>query len=194
VEEKKLASFLKQSLAVLKDFFPLGSVALVPVVYSSLLWALNRKAELNQKIQETRVWLLPESLKNKPDDFVLDFFQRNQELAADFAGQIEKKDLKRLRPAFKALYPILGLEDPFLEKLFSGELSSNNYRQVVVDFEPRLNRALSEIEAARLKPGFWETLKKITSEFVSLGWNLINEKEVRRVLKKMFDRSGGEVS
>jgi hypothetical protein len=192
MEEKKLISFLQQTVKILSDFFPVNSLALFPLVYSSLIWALNRKAQINAKVLELEVWLDPDILKNKPDEFVLNFFESRPDLRHAYAEELSGKDLKNLKAAFKFLYPVVELEDPFLEKLFSEELSQGNYRRIVDDFESRLSRALSEIQVVRARPEFWKRLETICSEFLNLGWSLMNEAEVRKHLKKILDGTGQE--
>ncbi|MBC7350584.1 MAG: hypothetical protein H5U05_11530 [Candidatus Aminicenantes bacterium] len=188
MEEKKLLSFLRQSREILSDFFPAGSVALLPLLLASLTWAVNRRGEIKNRLLGLKVWLEPESLKNKPAEFVLDFFAASPELKAAWADEINTGDLKTLRPAFRALYPILGLQDPFLEGLFSEDLKNHDYRRVVAEFKPRLNRALEEIEAARVRKNFWQTLENLAEGFLSLGWSLLAEDKVREQLKELIDR------
>lgn len=187
MDEKELISFLKQARTVIQDFFPVDSIALVPVIFSSLIWSLNRRRAIKSQILEMRIWLEPETLKNKPVEFILDFFESIPDLKSAYAEELADHDLRALRTAFKALYPILGLENPFLEKLFSEELKKRDYRRIVSDFHPRLTQALAEIEAVPGKRNFWKTLKEISEAFLSLGWSLMTESQVREELKKIFD-------
>ena len=188
MEEKKLLSFLRQAREILADFFPAGSVALLPLLLASLTWAVNHRSEIKNRLLGLKVWLEPETLRNKPAEFILDFFTASPELKAAWADEINTGDLKTLRSAFRALYPILGLQDPFLERLFSEELRNHDYRRVMAEFRPRLKRALEEIEAARVRKNFWKTLENLAEGFLSLGWSLLTEDEVREQLKKIIDR------
>ncbi|MCR4395649.1 MAG: hypothetical protein NUW07_02825 [Candidatus Saccharicenans sp.] len=188
MKEKKLLSFLRQAREILSDFFPAGSVALLPLLLASLTWAVNRRSEIKSRLLGLKVWLEPETLQNKPAEFILDFFAASPELKTAFASEINSQNLKALRPAFRALYPILGLQDPFLERLFSEELRNHDYRQVVAEFRPRLQQALEEIEAARVRNNFWRTLENLTEGFLSLGWRLLAEDDIREQLKKIIDR------
>lgn len=188
MDEKKLVAFLKQSRKILGDFFPAGSLALLPVVFSSLVWAVSRRGEIKKKILEAKVWLEPETLKNKPADFVLDFFANSPGLKAAYEEEIRNRDFRVLRPAFRALYPVLGLQDPFLEKLFSLELKNHDYRRLVAEFRTRLEVALSEIRAAGIRKDFWKTVENVCGEFLNLGWTLLTEDEVRKLLKKAMEK------
>jgi hypothetical protein len=192
MEEKKLISFLQETVKILGDFFPVNSLALFPLIYSSLIWALSRQTQIKTKVFELKVWLEPEMLENKPDDFVVSFFESKPELKEVYSEELSRKDLKALKNAFKVLYPLVGLEDPFLEKLFSEELSLGQYRQIVDDFENRLSKALSEIKAAQAKTKFWAELEKISGEFLNLGWSLMTEVEVRKQLRQILERVGKE--
>ncbi|MGQ9800489.1 MAG: hypothetical protein ACUVRL_02315 [Candidatus Saccharicenans sp.] len=188
MEEKKLLSFLRQAREILSDFFPTGSGVLLPLLFASLTWAINRRSKIKDRLLGLKVWLEPETLRNKPAEFILDFFVASPELKTAWAEEINNRDLKTLRPAFRALYPILGLQDPFLEKLFSGELKNHDYRRIVAEFKPRLKQALEEIEAARVRKNFWKTLENLAKGFLSLGWSLLGEDEIREQLKKTIDQ------
>ncbi|MBC7362711.1 MAG: hypothetical protein H5U06_10605 [Candidatus Aminicenantes bacterium] len=188
MEEKKLVSFLQQTVKILEDFFPVNSSALFPLLNSTLIWALTRAGQIKAKVLELEVWLEPEILENKPDEFVFNFFESNPQLKKAYAEELSRKELKALRKAFRVLYPVIGLEDPFLEKLFSEELSQGNYRSIVDSFEARLNKALSEIKAAQAEPKFWDNLEKVGHEFLNLGWGWLNEAEIRKQLRQILDR------
>lgn len=188
MEEKKLLSFLRQAREILSDFFPAGSATLLPLLFASLTWAVNRQSEIKKQLLGLKVWLEPETLRNKPAEFVLDFFTSSPELKTAWAAEISNRDFKSLRPAFRTLYPVLGLQDPFLERLFSEELKNHDYRRVVAEFEPRLKQALEEIEAASIRRNFWETMENLAGGFLSLGWDLLLEDEIRAQLKQTIDR------
>lgn len=188
MEEKKLLSFLKQAREVLSDFFPAGSKTLLPLLFASLTWAVSRQSEIKNRLLGLKVWLEPETLRHKPAEFVLDFFAASPELKTAWAAEIFNQDLKTLRPAFQALYPILGLQDPFLERLFSEELKNHDYHRVVAEFEPRLKQAMEEIDAAGVRGNFWKTLENLVGGFLSLGWNLMLEDEIKARLKQVIDR------
>lgn len=188
MEEKKLLDFLKQARKVLSDFFPSGSAALLPAIFAALVWAVKDRGEVKKKIMEIKVWLEPEALRNKPAEFILNFFESRPQLYASYEGEIKHRNWKVLRPAFRALYPVLELEDPFLERLFSAELENNDYRLLVDDFRTRLKKVLSEIKAAGTRQDFWKTMEKICAGFLSLGWTLLTEDEVRKQLKQAMDR------
>lgn len=194
MEEKKLQAFLKQSAEILQDFFPADALALIPLLYSTLIWAVKRKGNLEAEVSGLRLWLEPEVVDNKPDEFILDFFEKQQALQEAFKAEIKSRDMKSLRPAFRALYPVVGLEEPFLQSLFSEELAREDFRLIADQFDWKLKQALEEIKAAEKKPELWKALKKIGESFMSLGWAWLSDDELRAWLKSLLgmERQGEE--
>ncbi len=194
MEEKKLRAFLKQSAEILQDFFPADTLALIPLLYSTLIWAVKRKGNLEAEVSGLRLWLEPEVVDNKPDEFILDFFEKQQALQEAFKAEIKSRDMKSLRPAFRALYPVVGLEEPFLQSLFSEELGREDFRLIADQFDWKLKQALEEIKAAEKKPELWKALKKIGESFMSLGWAWLSDDELRAWLKSILgmERQGEE--
>ena len=194
MEEKKLQDFLKQSAEILQDFFPADALALIPLLYSTLIWAVKRKGNLEAEVSGLRLWLEPEVVDNKPDEFILDFFEKQQALQEAFKAEIKSRDMKSLRPAFRALYPVVGLEEPFLKSLFSEELAREDFRLIADQFDWKLKQALEEIKAAEKKPELWKALKKIGESFMSLGWAWLSDDELRAWLKSILgmERQGEE--
>ncbi|HUM34559.1 MAG TPA: hypothetical protein PKX32_04745, partial [Candidatus Saccharicenans sp.] len=191
---KKLRAFLKQSAEILQDFFPADALALIPLLYSTLIWAVKRKGNLEAEVSGLRLWLEPEVVDNKPDEFILDFFEKQQALQEAFKAEIKSRDMKSLRPAFRALYPVVGLEEPFLQSLFSEELAREDFRLIADQFDWKLKQALEEIKAAEKKPELWKALKKIGESFMSLGWAWLSDDELRAWLKSLLgmERQGEE--
>ena len=183
MEEKKLQTFLKQSAEILKDFFPADTSALIPLLYSTLIWMTKRKENLEEEVSGLRLWLEPEIVDNKPDEFILDFFEKRSDLREAFKNEIKSSDMKSLRLAFRGLYPVVGLEEPFLQSLFSEELARGDYRLIADEFDWKLNQALDEIKAAEKKPELWAVLKKIGESFLSLSWAWLSDDELRDWLK-----------
>lgn len=186
---KKLETFLEQAAAVVQDFFPAGSPVLIPILYSSIVWAVKRKGDLETEVSGLKLWLEPEIVNNKPDEFILDFFKGDQALAETFNLELKNGEIKSLRQAFRVLYPVKGLEEPFLQSLFSEELTKGDYRQIAAQFDRRLRLALDEIKAAGDRPEWWPALKKIGENFLSLGWALTAEPELRARLKASLEKN-----
>ncbi len=186
MEDKVLIDYLRQAKKILSDFFPAEATALLPVLFASFIWAVNGRAEVRRKILDLKVWLEPGMIENKPDDFILNFYKSRPELLVAYEEEVKRHDLKALRSAFKRLYPVIGLEDPFLQALFAAELENRDYRRLTAEFSSRLEKAISEIRSAGNQPGFWKELERLCGGFLELGWALLSEDEVRRKLKQLF--------
>lgn len=118
MDGKQLKTFLEQAVTVIKDFFPASSLAFIPLLYSTMVWAIKRKEDLKAEVSGLKLWLEPEMLDNKPDEFILNFFEKQPDLRQAFKTEVENRDLKSLRQYFRALYSILGIGEPFLQSLF----------------------------------------------------------------------------
>ena len=90
--------------------------------------------------------------------------------------------MKALREAFNRLYPILGLEDPFLFALFYEELKSREFRKIVEEFEEKVSRAEKDIEAFEGKSRLLEGLKTVAEEAASLSIDLMSEDKVQEAV------------
>ena len=90
--------------------------------------------------------------------------------------------MKALREAFNRLYPILGLEDPFLAALFYKELESRDFRKIVKEFKEKVSRAERDIEAFEGKSRLLEGLKTFADEMASLSIELMSEDEVQEIV------------
>ena len=96
---------------------------------------MRRADQWKEKILSWKIWLDPHRIETKPDEFMLHFFESAPYLKETYKEDIRKKDWKILREAFNRLYPILGLEDPFLSALFHKELTEKKYAEIVKEFE-----------------------------------------------------------
>ncbi|NMC66284.1 MAG: hypothetical protein GYA53_09135 [Acidobacteria bacterium] len=186
---KKLETFLKQAAGVVQDFFPAGSPVFIPLLYSALVWAVKRKGDLEAEVSGLKLWLEPEIVNNKPDEFILDFFKGDPALTGTFSLELKNREIKSLRQAFRALYPVKGLEEPFLQSLFSEEIAKGDYRLIAAQFDSRLRLALDEIKATEKQLELWPALKDIGENFLSLGWALMAEPELRARLKANLEKN-----
>lgn len=186
MDEKKIQTFFKQAADILKDFLPGGAAVSGPLLYAVAVWALGKQISCREKIAGLKVWLLPEILVNKPDDFIINFFKTDERLRQAYREELSSQDLKTLRREFTILYPVLGLQEPFLEALFLPEIESADFRKITADFGPRVEKALKEIKIAESRPEFWRALEKIFCGLAELGWQALTESEVREYLKHWF--------
>lgn len=183
---------VENGLRLLSEFFPQKSYLYFPLLSALFVWALRRTKEWKEKILSWRVWLEPGFIEAKPDEFILDFFRRDQTLKTVYEEEIKKGELKTLREAFSRLYPILGLEDPFLSALFDQELESGDYRKIVMDFEDRVTEAKKDIESAKGGDRFFKELEALAREVYSLNLDLISQPNLRKIIANLVRKHSEE--
>jgi hypothetical protein len=170
---------------VFAEFFPQHAYLYFPLISAALLWAIRRPDEWEEQILSWEVWPDPEFLPAKPDAFILAFFEGDSNLALAYKDELEKEDLPALREAFPRLYPILGLEDPFLIALFREELEAKEFRRIVQGFDTKVDQARADIKALKSRPKFLEALKTLAKEFASLSTAFLSQTDVQKTLEKM---------
>ncbi len=182
MSKKDVESALARAVEILDNFLPVKSFLLFPLLYSTCVWAARRIFDGRDRVLAWQVWLDPEFIGTKPDDFILHFFAGDEALNREFKVEVAGRDMPALRAAFAALYPVRGLEDAFLKGLFRAELAAGDYRKIVAEFVPRTAKALDAIRAAEASPGFWEVLVDFGREAASLGLHLIKDADVQDMI------------
>lgn len=180
--KKDIEAALARGVEILEAFLPLKSWLLFPVLYSACVWAARRVFDYRERILAWQVWLDPDFVRTKPDEFILAFFCGNEALGREYADEIARKDLRVLRAAFPALYPVFGLEDAFLKALFKTEIDAADYRAIVVEFASRTAKARDDIRPAAADPEFWKALFFVAAEAASLGLHLLKDEEVQDMI------------
>jgi hypothetical protein len=180
--KKDIEAALARGVALLDKLLPLKSWLYFPVLYAACVWAVRRVFDYRERILAWQVWLDPEFVRTKPDEFILDFFCGNGRLRREYADEVARGDLRVLRAAFPALYSLVGLEDAFLKALFKAELDADDFRTIVVEFAARTARAREAIRAAAADPAFWEVLERVGREAASLGIHLLKDEEVQDMI------------
>ena len=186
--KKSLEKIVQEGIRFLSRFFPQSQYMYFPLLSAALVWAVKSSQEWQEKICSWEVWLDPSFVKVKSDDFVLDFFAHHAGLSQAFAKEIQNQDIPSLRKFFYSLYPIIGLEDPFLSGLFYQELASQNYRQIVQYYDERVAQAIVDIEAVEEKGEFVEGLELIAKELAAFGTDMITQTSVQEALVKIINK------
>ena len=189
--KKDVEAALARGVDILDKFLPLKSWLLFPVLYSACVWAVRRVFDYRERILAWQVWLDPDFVRTKPDGFILGFFARNDALNLAYADEIARGDLRVLRAAFPALYPVFGLEDAFLKALFKAEIEAADYRAIVVEFAARTARARDEIRPAAADPDFWKALQLIGMEAASLGLHLLRDEAIQDMIVGLIKGPAG---
>lgn len=182
MSKKSVEAALARGVEVLDAFLPLKTWLFFPILYSACVWAVRRVFDYRTRILAWQVWLDPEFVRIKPDDFVLHFFATHEALGREYADEIARRDLRVLRAAFPALYPIFGLEDAFLKALFREEVEKADHRGIVVEFASRTSRAREAIQPAASNPEFWKALELMGMEAASLGLHLLKDEDVQAMI------------
>ena len=181
-KEKAIEDIVEDGIKFIAQFLPQATYLYFPLLSAAVVWALQRHEAWKEKIFSWNVWADPSAVHVKSDEYVLHFFKQNPGLGSTFKEEIEKKNFTSLRRSFQSLYPIIGLEDPFLYALFYKELEEKNYRKIVKEFKERVMKAVQEIEALDEKPKFLKGLESIAKELASLSSDMITQKSVQNVL------------
>jgi hypothetical protein len=188
MKKTTLENIVEKGISFLSKIFPLKSYLHFPLLSAALFWGIRRATQWKKEILSWQVYLDPERIEEKPDEFVLNFFKNRPSLSRIYKIEIKNKDMETLREAFKRLYPIIGLEDPFLSSLFYEELKSGEYKKIVKEFEERASRAQQDIEALDDKSRLLEGLETIASEAASLSLDLMSKDEVQEVVAKTIKK------
>lgn len=188
MKREELEKVVEQALAFLAQILP-GSIALYfPLLSVALTWAVNRSLAWEEEISALQVWPDPEWIRTKSDEFVMDFFRSKPELNAYFSSEIENNDLDVLRSAFIRLYPVLGLEDPFLCALFYPELEKGDLGTILATFDIRVEEAKANIQSIPERSRLLEGLKDFAEEAASLGIDALSQKEIQNLILDVLER------
>ena len=191
MSKKGVEAVLDRGVEILNEFLPLKSWLFFPILYSACVWAVRRVFDYRERILAWQVWLDPEFVRTKPDEFVLHFFASHEALSHEYADEVTRGDFRVLRAAFPALYPVFGLEDAFLKGLFKPEIESADYRGIVVEFAARTAKARDDIQPATSNPDFWKALELIGMEAASLGLHLLKDEDVQNMIVALVKEPAG---
>jgi hypothetical protein len=186
--KKSFEKVVQEGIRFVARFFPQSRYLYFPLLSAALVWAIESSREWREKIFSWEVWLDPSFVKVKSDDFILSFFSNHSDLARAFAEEIQARDIPALRKFFYSLYPIIGLEDPFLSGLFHQELASQNYRGIAEQYDMKIAQAIVDIEAVEEKGRFLEGLEAIAREMASFCADLITQTSVQRALAEIIKK------
>jgi hypothetical protein len=182
MEKKSFEKLVQEGIRFIARFFPQSQYLYFPLLSAALVWAIKSSKEWQEKIFSWEIWLDPSFVEVKPDEFILNFFSGHAELSQAFAEEIATKDMPALRKLFYKLYPIVGLEDPFLSGLFHQELTSKDYGKIVQEYDTKIARAIVDIEAVDERGKFLEGLEAIAREMASFSADMITQTSVQRSL------------
>jgi hypothetical protein len=186
--KKSFEKIVQEGIRFIARFFPQSQYLYFPLLSAALVWAIKSSMEWREKIFSWEVWLDPSFVKVKSDEFILSFFSDHADLSRAFAEEIRTEEMNALRKLFYNLYPIIGLEDPFLSGLFHQELASQNYRSIAEQYDIKIAQAIVDIEAVEEKGRFFEGLEAIAREMASFSADLITQTSVQRALAEIIKK------
>jgi hypothetical protein len=187
VTDKPVEKVIRNAVKLLREIYPQSAYLYFPLLSTALVWAVRRPEEWEEQIFSWQVWPDPDYIKTKPDAFVLDFFSQHPLLQKEYSEEIRRKDWKTLRAVFIRLYPVFGLEDPFLRALFREEIATKNFSRIVLEFDPRVEKAKRDIQALEQDPKLLAGLRAFGEEMASLITTLLAESEVQRSLQDILE-------
>ena len=182
MKKRDIEDQIENAIEILSEFVPQKTGLYFPVISSALVWLVNRHQDWKKSIFSWQVWPDPEFLKNKPDEFVLDFFIQKDSLKHYFQKELEAKDMDFLRIVFDYLYPIFGLKDPFLNALFENEVKSNNFKDIIIKFDERVTEAKQSLSPLRENKEFTQKLGSVIKEIGALCSGVLSQKEVQEMV------------
>jgi hypothetical protein len=186
MKREALARVLARGGETLASFFPGKGELLFPVLYAACVWAARRVFNYRDHLLTWRIWLDPEAVLVKADGLILSFFESDARLKEIYSRELRKGDAAALRPAFKALYPVCGLEDAFLVGLFRSELAAGDFRKIAQVFEAVLSRTRDDFRAVEGNRDFWEFLEGLGMEIASLEIHRFSDEEVRSLIEEVL--------
>ncbi|UCE41904.1 MAG: hypothetical protein JSV17_02675 [Candidatus Aminicenantes bacterium] len=186
--KKTFEKIVHEGIRFVARFFPQSRYLYFPLLSAALVWAIKSSREWGEEIFSWEVWLDPSFVKVKSDEFILNFFSDHSDLADAFAEEIQTRDMPALRKLFYSLYPIVGLEDPFLSGLFHQELISQNYRGIAQQYDVKIAQAIVDIEAVEEKGRFMEGLESIAKEMASFCADMITQASVQKALEEIINK------
>jgi hypothetical protein len=186
VTDKPVEKVIKNAIKLLQEIYPRNTYLYFPLLSTALVWAVRRPKEWEESILSWQVWPDPDYIKAKPNDFVLEFFLSRPLLQTAYSEDIQHEDWKTLRAAFFRLYPIFGLEDPFLLAPFGEEIEAKNFSKIVLEFDVKVEKAKRDIRALKQNHRLLAGLRAFGEEMASLG-TLLVESEVQRSLQDILE-------
>jgi hypothetical protein len=182
MDKKRAEHVLDNGVKILADIMPLKTYLYFPLLYSICVWAVRRIFDLRERVFAWQVWLDPGMIETKPESFVLNFFQGHLGIREAYAAELAAMDMTALNTAFKALYPVCGLEDAFLLALFKEELEADDYRKIAAEFEGRARLAVDDVRPASEVPEFWRGLQGVGMDMARIGIHVMSDAQVRKLI------------
>ncbi len=86
--KKSFEEIVQGGVRFLSRFFPQSRYLYFPLLSAALTWIIASREEWKENIFSWEVWLDPHFVKNKPDEFILNFFTEHPGLSRTFSEEI----------------------------------------------------------------------------------------------------------
>jgi len=187
MSDKTVEKIIKNAVKLLREIYPQSAYLYFPLLSTALVWAVRKPEEWEEKIFSWQVWPDPDYIRTKPNDFILEFFTSNPSLREAYSEEIRNEDWKTLRAVFIRLYPIFGLDDPFLKALFREEVEAGDLPKIVLEFDSRVGKAKQEIRVLKENHRILTGLKAFGEELASLSKAILVESDIQRSLQEILE-------
>jgi len=177
MKSTSLEKQIENVASLLMEFFPKKTYLYFPLISAAISWAADRAQNWKERIFSYQVWPDPGIIEEKPDKYVFSFFKGHPGLKEFYA--------ESLRTAFTRLYPVIGLEDPFLSALFLHELETGDYKTIVKEFNERVIQAREDIKSLKRKPRLMSGLEDLAAAVVSLGEGMLSDKDIQEMIAEI---------
>ena len=188
MKKVKIDELVENAVEILSEFVPAKTGLYFPIISSAIIWLINRHEDWKKSIYSWQVWPDPDFLKNKPDEFVLDFFIQKDAIKEYFRAQIEARDMDFLRNAFGYLYPIFGLKDPFLSALFDEEIKSKDFKKIIIEFDEKLDQAKQAVTPLKGNKAFAKSMGKVIKGIGALCVGILSQEEVQEIVAEIVKK------
>lgn len=185
MKSTSLEKQIENVASLLMEFFPKKTYLYFPLISAAINWAADQSQNWKERILSYQVWPDPGIIEEKPDKYIYSFFKGHPGLREFYAEELKAGDKKKLRIAFARLYPLIGLEDPFLAALFLGELEAGDYETIEKEFNSRVIRAREDMKSLKRKPRLMNGLEDLAAAVVSLGAGMLSDKDVQEMIAEI---------
>lgn len=187
IDWDKLQKEVHQVIKLLDDLIPEKPYLYLPLISAVFFWGIKQCRDWKERVFSLKIWPAPGFVREKPDEFILDFYYRHPELAKEFKPELIAEKTDNLREYFNKLYPVVGLEDPFLCSLFKDELAAGNYRGLLAEYEKRIQTAQKDIQALDRNPALFRALENFYRYAGSLGSDVLSRPDVQKNIIQIIE-------
>ena len=107
MKKTPLEKIVEKGISFLSKIFPLKSYLHFPLLSAALIWGIRKATAWKKEILSWKVYLDPERIEMKPDEYVLSFFKNHSSLNKIYETEIMSNDMKALKASLNAFMSLL---------------------------------------------------------------------------------------